>query len=104
MVLRDGREALIEKILKAVVVGFDDEAPTPQVWPPMSNGLNKPYELALICSEGMVTRRDGAAEEGNRVPLLEHDGAEAISGGVALDGEHLGEVRHCEDGCRGHRI
>ena len=57
MVLRDGREALVEKILQAIVVGFDDEASIPQVWTPMPNGLNEPYELALICSEGMVTNR-----------------------------------------------
>jgi hypothetical protein len=71
MVLRDGREALVEKILQAVVVSFDDEAPTPQVWTPMLNGVNEPYELALICSEGMVTRRDEVVEESNWVPFLD---------------------------------
>jgi hypothetical protein len=46
--LRNGRQALIEEVLEAIVVCLDDEVSPPQVRPPMSYGKHKPDEFALI--------------------------------------------------------
>ena len=37
------------------------------------------------------------------MPVLHEDSTETVGGGITLDDERLGEVRHCEDGRRGHR-
>jgi hypothetical protein len=46
--LRDGGEALVEEVLQAVVVGLDDEAPSPEIWPPVSYRLDEADELTLV--------------------------------------------------------
>jgi hypothetical protein len=48
VVLRDGGEALIVEVLQAVVVGLDDEAPPPEIRPPVSYRLDEADELALV--------------------------------------------------------
>jgi hypothetical protein len=49
MMLRDGGEALVEEVLQAVVVGLDDEAPPPEIRPPVSYRLDEADELTLVC-------------------------------------------------------
>jgi hypothetical protein len=60
-------------------------------------------ELTLICSEGAVTGGHGAAEEGDRVPVLNEHHPKPMRRGVTLDDEGLGEVRHGEDEARSDR-
>jgi hypothetical protein len=48
MMLWNGRQALIEEVLEAVVVCLDDEASPPQVRPPMSYDKHKPDEFMLL--------------------------------------------------------
>jgi hypothetical protein len=48
VVLRNGGEALVEEVLQAVVVSLDDEAPSPEIRPPVSYRLNEADELALV--------------------------------------------------------
>jgi hypothetical protein len=47
VVLRDRGEALIEEVLQAVVVGFDDEAP-PEIRAPMPYHLDEADELTPV--------------------------------------------------------
>jgi hypothetical protein len=42
MVLRDCGEALVEEVFEAVVVRLDDEAPPPEVQPPVSDAWTNP--------------------------------------------------------------
>ena len=97
MMLRDRREALIEQVLQAIVIGLDEEATTPEVRPPVADDLDKADELALIGSEGAVSWRYRPAEKCHRVALLDEDHAQAVRRSVAFDDERLGEVRHGED-------
>jgi hypothetical protein len=41
---------LVEEVLQTVVVGLDDEAPPPEIRPPVSYRLDEADELALVCS------------------------------------------------------
>jgi hypothetical protein len=53
MMLRDRREALIQQVLQAVVIGLDEEATPPEVQPPIADNLDKANELALIGGEAL---------------------------------------------------
>jgi hypothetical protein len=97
MMLRDRREALIEHVLQAVVIGLDEEATPPKVRPPIEDGLDKADEFALIGGEGAVAWRYRPAEERHRVAFLDEDRAEAVRRSITFDDERLGEVRHGED-------
>ena len=48
MVLRDCGEALIEEVLQAVVVGFDDETLPLEIQAPVLYRLDEAGELALV--------------------------------------------------------
>jgi hypothetical protein len=78
------------------MIGLDEEAVALEVRSPMSDGLDKADELSLIGSEGAVSGRDRSAKEDDRVSLLDQHRPKPVGGGVALDDEHLGEVRHGE--------
>ena len=69
--LRDRGEALVEEELEAVMIRSDGEAATPEVWAPVAYGVYEADELALVGGEGTVSRRDGPAEEGDGVLVLE---------------------------------
>jgi len=97
MVLGNRCKALVQQIFQAVVVGLHEKTAPPQVWPPVPHGVHKPDQLLLVGREGAVARRDGPAEEGDGVALLDEHRAEPMRRSVAFDGERLGEVRHGED-------
>ena len=78
MVLGNRGEPLIQQILQTVVVHLDDELATPQIQPPMSYGVYKANELPFVGGEGAMARRDGAADEGDRVGGLYEHRAEAV--------------------------
>jgi hypothetical protein len=48
VMLRDSGHPLIKQVLEAVVIGVDDKAVPPQVWPPVLDGVHKADQLALI--------------------------------------------------------
>jgi hypothetical protein len=48
VVLRNGDETLVEEVLQVVVVGLDDEVPSPEIRPPVSYRLDEADELVLI--------------------------------------------------------
>jgi hypothetical protein len=97
--LPDRGEALVEEV--AVVVRLDDEAPPPEVRPPVSDRLDQSDELALVGRQCLVTRSDGTAEECHRVALLDEHGAKPVRRRITLNHEGLGEVGHGEDRRRG---
>ena len=69
----------------------------------MTDGVDEADELPLISGEGAMAGCDGAAEECNRVAILNEHHAEPMRRGVALDDERLGKIRHGEDRARGDR-
>jgi len=93
MVLRDRGEALVEEIFQTVVVCLDDEAPPPEIQPPVPHGLDEADELVLVGGQRAVAGRHWPTEEGDRVVLLSQDRPKPDGRRVALDGEQLGEVR-----------
>lgn len=93
MVLRNGRQPLVQEKLEAEVVRPDKEAAPPEVRPPVSDGVNQPDELPLVGGEGAVTWGDGAAEVGHRVLVMDEHHPETMCGGIMLNDEFLGEVR-----------
>jgi hypothetical protein len=76
LVLGHRREALVQQVLQAKVVGADDEVAAPQVWLPMPDCLDHTYELALICRELKVTGSEWPAEECQGPCTLVKDRAE----------------------------
>ena len=94
MVLRNCGEALDDEVLEAVVVGFDEEATAPQVRSPMTHGVDEANKLSLVCRERAMARCHRAAEEGDRVAVLDEHRAKAMGRGITLDVELLGEVWH----------
>jgi hypothetical protein len=71
----------------------------------MPNHLYKADELSLVRGESMVLRGNRPAKEGDRMHILNQDGAEAMGRCIALDKEELGKVRHGENwGCGGHGL
>ncbi|XP_021317213.1 uncharacterized protein LOC110435676 [Sorghum bicolor] len=98
MVLGNRGEALVEEVFQTVVVRLDDEAPPPEVRPPVPHGLDEADELALVGGQRAVTGCHWSAEERDWVALLSQDRPKPDGRRVTFDGEQLGEVRHGEDG------
>jgi hypothetical protein len=74
MMLWDRGQALVEQVFQAIVIGLDDELPTPKIRPPVSHYLDEADELALVGRESAMSRSDGSAEECHRMALLyQHD-------------------------------
>jgi hypothetical protein len=48
MMLRKRREPLVQQVLEAVVVGFDDEPTSPKVRPPVSDRQDEVDELPFV--------------------------------------------------------
>jgi hypothetical protein len=48
MMLRKRREPLVQQVLEAVVVGFDDEPASPKVRPPVSDRQDEADELPFV--------------------------------------------------------
>ena len=101
--LRNSREALVEEMLQAAVVGSDGERPRPEVRPLVTDGLDEADELPLVSGQLGLLWRHGAAEEGNGPWALVEDRSEPGSGGVAVDNELTAEVRELQHwcGCQG---
>jgi hypothetical protein len=78
VVLWNRHKALIEEVHEAAVVGLDDEATPPQVRAPVVDRLDQADELAFIRGKGSVSWRNGPAEEGDRVSLLDKNSAETV--------------------------
>jgi len=95
-VLWYGGEALVEDVLETPVVGADRERATPQVWPPVSDGLHQADELALIRRQLGVLWRHHSTEERQRAVALVQHRTKSRPGRVAVDGEALGEVGQLE--------
>ena len=100
LVLRYGRQPLIQEELQAVVVRANVEGPSPQVWPPMTNGLHKANELPLVCRQLKMAWSERPAEESEGPIALMKHGAEPGARGVTVHHERAVEVGHLEDGAR----
>lgn len=61
--LRDCGKALIQEELQAVVVGADKERPSPEVYAPMTDGLDEADQLPLVGGEPGMAWRECPAEE-----------------------------------------
>ena len=99
--LRNGGQALVQEVFQAVVICPNGEAAPPEVWTPVTHRLDQANELTLICCQGVMSRCDLPAEEGDGVSLLDEDSTKPVGRCVALDDEGLGEIRHSEHRCRG---
>jgi hypothetical protein len=104
VVLGNRGEALVKEVLEAVVVRLDGESVPPQVRPPMPNSEDEADELAFICRQGAMARRDRSTEERDQVRVLDEHGPEAIRGHIAFHDEGLGEVGKSQYGGRRHRV
>lgn len=62
IVLRDGRQPLVQEVLQTVVIRLYGERSSPQVRSSMSYCLDEADELPLICGESSVSRCYGTAE------------------------------------------
>ena len=85
MVLRDGREPLIQQVLKAVVIGLDDEATAPQVRPPMPHGVNEPNELAFVRRQSAMPWSHLPAEKSHRMSFLNKNSTKPVRGGITFN-------------------
>lgn len=78
------------------MVGADREWLHPQIWPPVTNRLDEPDELAFVGRELGVLGCYSSAEEGDRSASLVQDRAKIGPGGVAIHQEADGEVGQLE--------
>jgi hypothetical protein len=76
LVLGHRREALVQQVLQAKVVGADDEVAAPQVRPPMSDRLDHTNELTLVCRELEVAGSERPAKERQGAGTLVKDNVE----------------------------
>jgi hypothetical protein len=101
--LRNSGQPLVEEELQDVVVGADEEAPTPEVEALVPHRLYQADELPLVSRQLAMASSERAAEEGQGpLPLVEH-GAEARARGVTVDDELPAKVRHLEHWSRRQR-
>lgn len=78
MMLRDSGQPLIEQVLEAVVIALDDKAAPPQVWPPVSDGMHKADQLALVGDKRPVLGCHRPTEECDRVAVLDQHEPESV--------------------------
>jgi hypothetical protein len=78
MMLGDSRQSLVHQVLEAVVVGLDDEVAAPKVRPPMADDVHQADQLALVRREGAVPGCHRAAEERDRVAVLDQHCPEPV--------------------------
>ena len=101
--LWDRREALVEEKFEAVVVRAHQEATSPEIRTPMTDGVDEADQFPFVGSEGTVSRRDGPAEVGDWVFLQDEHCPETVGRRIALDDERLVEVRQGQNRSRGDR-
>lgn len=82
------------------MISSNHESPAPEIRPPMPNGENEADELAFVGGEGLVPRRNGAAEEGHGMGALHQNSPETVRRRVALHDERLAKVGQCQDRSR----
>ena len=70
LVLRHGREPLIQHEFEVVMVRAEPEGATPKIGPPMAHCLHQPNQLALICRQLEVASDERPAEESERLGAL----------------------------------
>ncbi|KAJ1255698.1 hypothetical protein BS78_K170100 [Paspalum vaginatum] len=87
---------LIQEELQAVVVGPDDEGAPPQIGAPVTNRLHQPDQLTLVSRELEVAGSERPDEEREGPDALVEDGAKPYAGGIAVDDEGPGKVRHLQ--------
>jgi hypothetical protein len=71
VVLWNGGEALIEEEFQAIVVRPDYEASALEVWPPMADDIDQPYQLSLIGRKRPMSWCHRSAEESDGMRLLD---------------------------------
>ena len=69
----------------------------------MMDGVDEADQFPFVGGEGTVSRRDGPAEVGNQVFLLDEHCPETMGRCIALDDERLVEVRQGQNRSRGDR-
>lgn len=63
-------------MLEAAMIRAHHELPRPEIRAPVTDSLDEPNELALVCRELGMLRGHGAAEERDRPGALVEDSAE----------------------------
>jgi hypothetical protein len=69
LVLRHGRQALVQQELQAIMVSTNIKMTPPQVRAPMAHCLHQPNQLALICRQ-LEVASGSYAEESERLGAL----------------------------------
>ena len=67
------------------------------------DGVDEADQFPFVGGEGTVSRRDGPAEVGDRVFLLDEHCPEPVGRRIALDDERFVEVRQGQNQSRGDR-
>jgi hypothetical protein len=68
VMLWNRREPLIQQVLEAVVVGFDDEPASPKVRPPVPDRHDEPNELPFVGRQRLMSVCDSPTEESDGWP------------------------------------
>ena len=89
LVLRNGRQALVQEELEAVMVSANKEVAAPQIRAPVAHSLHQTDELLLISRELEMARGERPAEECERASTLVENGAKPHAGCVAVHHESL---------------
>ena len=78
------------------MISVNNKMLPPQVRPPMPNGLDQPYNLALIGNKLVVASSERPAEEGKGSGAPVEDDTKPCARRVAVHREHLVEIRHLQ--------
>ena len=70
MMLWNRREPLIQQVLEAVVVGFNDEPASPKVWPPVPDRHDEPNGLPFVGRQRLMSGCDSPTEKSDGVAVL----------------------------------
>ena len=87
LVLRNGRQALVQEELQVVMVSANKEVAPPQIWALVAHSLHQPDELPLVSHELEMARGERPAEERERSHTLVENGAKPHVGHVAVHHE-----------------
>lgn len=97
MKLRNGLKTLVEDVFQRLVVCANHKGASPEIRMPMPYGLRQANQLALISSEGTVTRSQGTTEEHHCAAALVKYCANAGTGCVTFNHKRQCEIRQGKD-------
>lgn len=96
LMLRYGREALIQEEAEAAMICANHKPTSPKIRAPVSNRLDQPNEFAFVRRERSMAGRNGLAKESHRPRALMQHCAEPRPRCITVDDVGPGEVWELE--------